>query len=857
VTIDGYTQHGSNPNTNPLTTAANAVPLIELSSAVGTGSTGLRITAGNSTVRGLVINGFQDSITLQTNGGNAIAGNFIGTDPTGTMAKPLATFGLGISIVDSPNNTVGGPNPGDRNLLSGNVGRAAGNSAGNALGMLIQGNFIGTDFTGTKALGNQYGILFVAAQSGSGITIGGTTLGARNLISGNTYSGIEMGNYSGTVIQGNFIGMDVTGTSGIGNNGSGAVNLWSGQGDTVGGTVSGAGNLISANVGGISLAVDDSIVQGNLIGTDVTGTHDLGNFTVGVVVNGTNNTIGGTVADAGNTIAFVTSSKIPNEAPIGVLNVPGNKILGNSIFGNLCPGIGFAGLSKPVLTGATGTSIAGTLNGPANTAFRLEFFATPDTGEFSNAQGKTFLGTTDVITDPTGNSSFTFVRPAGIPAGQFLTSTATDPRGTSAFSGAIAIPAAADADLGLTIVGSPDPVAPGGTVTYTLAITDGSPDDAQDVTLTFPVPAGTKFLSFSSASGWTITAPAVGSSGGTITANSTALAETTSPVAFTFVVSVDGDLADGSTISARASVASDRTDDPNDANNTDDTTTTVAVTTLPPVTADLEVTQSASPGTVTVGQDAVTFNITVTNRGPGSASNAVLTETLPAGATFVSATSGAAQSDGKLTFPLGKMATGTSLTFTVVVQPRSAGALTASATASATTADPSTANNMAMASSFAVDPTIVHSPTPTPTPTPTAGIDGPHFVGVKRFGIHTMPTTVVLTFDMPLGGGAARNVKNYRITDTRGARIAVRSAVYDAIAHTVTLRTAQRISIHRPFKLPVRGSGPDGLSDGANHLIDGQGTGQPGSDYATTLSWRNIVLPAWHRSARNSSKRDH
>ena len=689
IAIDGYTQHGSNPNTNPITTAVNAVPLIELSSAVGTGSTGLRITAGGSTVRGLVINGFQDGITLQTNGGDAIAGNFIGTDPTGTMARPLATFGFGISIVDSPNNTIGGPNPGDRNLLSGNVGPAIGNSRGDASGILIQGNFIGTDVTGSKALGNEDGILFVAGQSGSGITIGGTNPGARNLISGNTYSGIELGNYNGTVIQGNFIGTDITGTSGIGNNGSAAVDLRSGRGNTVGGTVAGARNVISANVGGIFLAVNDSIVQGNLIGTDVTGTRDLGNFTAGVVVNGTNNTVGGTVANAGNTIAFVTSSKIPNEPPIGVVNAPGNEILGNSIFGNLGPGIGFAGLSKPVLTGATGTSIAGTLNGPANTSFRLEFFATPDTGDFSNAQGKTFLGATDVITDTTGDSSFTFIRPTGIPAGQFLTATATGAAGSSAFSQAITIPTATGADLAVAVAGSPDTVAPGGTVTYTVTVTDGGPDDAQDVMLTAPVPAGTTFVSFSTAAGWTITAPAVGSSGGTITANTSALAATTSPVAFTFVVTLDGGAADGSTISDSASVASATTGDPNDANNSASTTTTVAATTPPPVTADLEVTQSASPATATVGRDDVTFTITVTNRGPASASNASLAETLPAGVTLVSATGGVTPSGGKLTFSLGDLADGSSLSFSVVVKPLSARTLTASATASATEADPS------------------------------------------------------------------------------------------------------------------------------------------------------------------------
>jgi uncharacterized repeat protein (TIGR01451 family) len=308
------------------------------------------------------------------------------------------------------------------------------------------------------------------------------------------------------------------------------------------------------------------------------------------------------------------------------------------------------------------------------------------------------------------------------------------------------------------------------------------------------------------------------------------------------------------TIVESASISASPSTDTDPDNDTDSATTTIAAIIAPPVTADLEVTQSAAPGTATIGQDAVTFTITVTNRGPGTASNARLTETLPAGATFVSATGGVTPSDGKLTFPLSDLATGADLTFTVVVRPRSAGTLTASATASANENDPSTDNNTAMASSSAVEPTIVQNPTPTATP--TAGIDGPRVVAVQRFGIHAMPTTVVLIFDAPLGA-AAWNVKNYRITDPGGARIAVRSAVYDAVVHTVTLRMARRISIHRPYKLVIRGTGPDGLSDGASRLLDGQGTGRPGSDYSSTLTWRNLILPAWYRPAKTSTSRGH
>ena len=357
------------------------------------------------------------------------------------------------------------------------------------------------------------------------------------------------------------------------------------------------------------------------------------------------------------------------------------------------------------------------------------------------------------------------------------------------------------------------------------------------------IPSSTTFVSFTAPSGWTSITPAAGGRG-TVSATAGALGSH-SQAAFTLVVRVGSDDDYGTTIPESASISTDPSIDNNPDNDTDTATTTVAAaTTPPPAAADLVVAQSASPGTATVGQNDVTFTITVANDGPDSASSAALTEALPSGATFVSATGGATPSNGKLTFALGNLATGASLTFTIVIRPALAGTLSASATASATETDPTPANNTAVASAAAVDATI---------PTLSGGTDGPHIVSVKRFGIHMIPTTVVLTFDVPLGASAARNVKNYLITDTSGAKVGVRSAIYNAAAHTVTLRTLRRISIHHPYKLVIRGTGPDGLNDPAGRQLDGQSTGQPGSDYATRLTWRNLVLPRWFRTAITSN----
>ena len=144
---------------------------------------------------------------------------------------------------------------------------------------------------------------------------------------------------------------------------------------------------------------------------------------------------------------------------------------------------------------------------------------------------------------------------------------------------------------------------------------------------------------------------------------------------------------------------------------------------------------------------------------------------------------------------------------------------------------------------------------PVVTPPPADTTDGPRIVAVHRFGIHAMPTTVVIAFDKPLGPASAI-VKNYQITGPGGVKVAVRSATYNASAHTVTLRMSKRISIHHPYKLVIRGTGPGGLTDAAARLLDGQRTGQPGSDYATTLTWRNLILPRWyHKKVSGTNSR--
>ena len=122
----------------------------------------------------------------------------------------------------------------------------------------------------------------ISIDSASLNTVGGTTAGARNVISGNTSYGVEIFGTAatGNLVQGNYVGTDVTGQSALGNKLSG-MHIQS-SGNTIGGIASGAGNLISGN-GQNGLFLDgagaaNNVVQGNLIGTGAAGTDAMANW---------------------------------------------------------------------------------------------------------------------------------------------------------------------------------------------------------------------------------------------------------------------------------------------------------------------------------------------------------------------------------------------------------------------------------------------------------------------------------------------------------------------------------------------------------------------------------------------------
>jgi titin len=302
LTLDGYTEEGASANT--LANGDNAVLLIELSGEnLGSGANGVAISATNTTVRGLVVNRFSGAAIHQSAGSaGRIEGNFIGTDPTGTIARG-GGIGVKIASTGTTPNTVGGNTRAARNVISGNG--IYGVELTDADGTVVMGNFIGTTKSGTVALGNAFTGVRVGTTTGA--LIGGPGAAARNVIAANSYGVLLETNADGNFVQGNYIGTNVHGTGDLGNE-AGGVAIFNAAGNTVGGATAGAGNVIANNKDGVEIhnsTATDNVVQGNVIGLDAAGRAGFGNDSFGVwVTNGADNTqIGGTVPAARNVVS--------------------------------------------------------------------------------------------------------------------------------------------------------------------------------------------------------------------------------------------------------------------------------------------------------------------------------------------------------------------------------------------------------------------------------------------------------------------------------------------------------------------------------------------------------------------------
>jgi hypothetical protein len=413
VLIDGYTQPGAQPNTNA-EGALNTVLKIVLSGAT-IQATGLGFTTGAdaSTVRGLVLNGGWSY---------AIAFEFAGT------------------------------------------------------GGSVRGCFIGTDAAGT-AVPSPHNVRGIDASYSPGFTAGGPSPADRNLISGNAQSGITCYHVANPLVQGNLVGTDKSGAAVFGGTASLGIGV---QSETPGAVI--RDNVVGGVGDGLQVGDSNDTTTGmtilhNWVGTDVTGTVNLGTTQVGIFVLGRDIQIGGVGAGEGNVIAFNAGAGVL--VSYSTINVFSNPIRGNSIYGNGTAngalglstlgidlgnpgGFGQGGFTPndlgdgdigpnlnqnfpmlaSVATGGGNTTVDGLLNSAANTQFAIDFYS--NDGCVGRPQdfleGRTYLGSVDVTTNGSGNATIHAVLPGEIAPGEKVTATATDPDGnTSEFSQRIVV----------------------------------------------------------------------------------------------------------------------------------------------------------------------------------------------------------------------------------------------------------------------------------------------------------------------------------------------------------------------------------------------------------------------------------
>ena len=442
VILDGFSQPGASANTLPGGQGLNAVLMIEIDGTGATGEPCLQVDAGNDdflvmSIEGLAINRCPvGAIHVGLNGSGAvITGNYIGTDPSGTSVP--GPQGFGVRVVNTSHVAIGGTHPFTRNLISGHTVAAVVTDTAPFMG--IQGNLIGTNAAGTAAAEeDSFGdglFLDVAAFA----VVGGSDPSARNVISGIGNRAIVVSNADNTItIDGNFIGTDVTGTQVIG----GGVGI-----EVIDASPLIRGNVI-AGLGAVAIRLEHSAstIQGNFIGTDTTATRSLGNVG-GIYVQEENDdvTIGGTAPGEGNVIAHNGRRLI---SFIGGVHVRNNRteIRGNRIFDNRYMGIDLLGgrsggtvtindpgdldggpnanQNFPIITNVEvtsgGTDVSGYLDSTPSTSFDIDFFAGPSCSIFPTGflQGERYISSLTLVTNASGRVDFLATVPYELAAGR-------------------------------------------------------------------------------------------------------------------------------------------------------------------------------------------------------------------------------------------------------------------------------------------------------------------------------------------------------------------------------------------------------------------------------------------------------
>ena len=848
--------------------------------------------------------------------GITLTGNYIGLDTTGAAAPN----GVGVSIVGSSSNIIGGSTVADRNVISANSGpgiQITGTGAGTNK---VTGNYIGVDPTGTLVRSNTVGVQVDSGAASN--TIGGTTAAVQNVISGNTQFDVLIDGASSNVVAGNVIGLQADGQTAlsgsptnatgvgiqnnatqnsIGSSASGSTNVISGHTgangagiwirglttgsgtaatantilsniiglasdgksvranqvgillsdgtaqNIIGGTGSGSANTISGNLSdGVQLtgsATTGNQLLGNFIGVAADGSSAVANGGNGVWINGANKTVvGGTATGAGNTIANNGSNGIAVKAGTG------NSFLRNAIYNNSGLGILLdpAGTNPnnlqvaPVLTsvnsGGGTTVVKGTIQAAANSTYTIDLYSDPSPDASGAGEGKTYLATAFATTDASGAASFSATSPTQVATGNAISALATSTAGdTSQFAKNLTSTVVSSAvSISMTAAAvpptTPGQVGTGSFLTYTITVTNDGPADVTGVTVVDTLPTGVNFVGSTSPEG------SISQSGQAVTVTLGSVPKNTTQT-FTLTVVAPSAIPSTNPIVNSAVVKVG----PGVTNTSPNTTATASTTVVASV--DIKVTKVATPSSPIKGND-FTYVLTVTNASSVQATNVVLTDVLPAGLTYVSATTTqgtVSQSGGTITVTIGDLwptttpplpaVAGYSATIYVTVHPTTNGPFTNTATVTAGQPQQVAGDNVGVSTVTLVDPPV------------TPGSSAVAITQVKRVGVHNHPARLVLTFSQALDPTNAQLLSNYALVAAQkngtfnptGPFIRLSSASYNATNHTVTLTPAKSWNWHSAIKLTVVGQPYQGVRGLNGLFLAGGASGVSGTNYQASF----------------------
>lgn len=459
TTIDGYTQPGSSPNTDPF--ASNAAIMIQLKGNGASAFDAIHISSGGNVIRGIALYNMKASFYV---GGSAAsnnlwAGNIIGTDVTGTFVAPSTVTGAtGIYLdVGANNNHIGTSALADRNVISGNARMGVATYSQGTDSNFVQNNIIGLSPLGDRRVRNfKHGVDINNASSFN--MIGGTGPKEGNLISGDgdpseadPSGGVEISHDTSTIqnkVLGNCFGTDITCTTmtsfsylqhygirfedGVNNN-EAAYNV--------------IGNAKLVGVNFDAYYADNNFVHDNFIGVTRNGNPvPNGIYGVRVKYHAQHNKIGPNNIIANNPTGVlieyndelyntITQNSIYNNSFLGIDLGPHEGVSYNTNGDDVDSGAN-NGLDYPVITGATPLQASGkactdtSVPKPCTVEVFIAQSTASNDGGGLYGQGKTYLGSGTTAAD----GSFT-VALSGVNNGDLLTATATDAQGdTSEFS---------------------------------------------------------------------------------------------------------------------------------------------------------------------------------------------------------------------------------------------------------------------------------------------------------------------------------------------------------------------------------------------------------------------------------------